>query len=307
MDLRHRDLESEKILVHYPRRLSSRAVSFLTVRALGAKMTAKDAAAIMVTGAGAGGHGEDFTLLFNMLISVKPQLAYVFLCASFIAGCASTPDRAPAINGQSDPTKTTPHDQGDRESTIAPVSAGPGDVFAGTDRRDAKTTLASAGVEAYPLVTTLRSTLRTDQYMLSLGISKAPDSARFDDEKRNVTVGGFIYATKKESDNDFHLIVGDQHCAVGSCLMTVEVSGIPSLASNPYRKTLADVRSKFLSRFNGSEPSARYTKFDPPIHVTLTGSLFFDVDHKAGTVGPAGLQPDTAWEMHPLSDITYEP
>ncbi len=90
-------------------------------------------------------------------------------------------------------------------------------------------------------------------------------------------------------------------------LITVEVSGIPSLASNPYRNPLADVRSKFLSHFNGTEPSARYTKYDPPIHVTLTGSLFFDVDHKAGTVGPAGLQPDTAWEMHPLSDITFEP
>lgn len=143
--------------------------------------------------------------------------------------------------------------------------------------------------------------------MLSLRISRAPDSARLDDEQRNVTVGGFIYATKKESDNDFHLIVGDQLCAVGSCLITVEVSGIPSLASNPNRKTLADARSKFLSHFNGTEPSSRYTKFDPPIHVTLTGSLFFDVDHRAGTVGPAGLQPDTAWEIHPLSDITYEP
>lgn len=246
-------------------------------------------------------------LVFNVRISVKRQLACLFLCASSIAGCAGTPDRAPDINGKFDPTKPTPHEQGVRESTIAPLSAADGDVFTGTDRRDAKTTLASAGIEAYPLITALRSTLRTDQYMLSLGISKAPDAARLDDEQRNVTVGGFIYAIRKERDNDFHLIVGDQHCAVASCLMTVEVSAIPSLASNPYRKTLADVRSKFLFHFNGTEPSARYTKYDPPIPVTLTGSLFFDVDHKAGTVGPAGLQSDTAWEIHPLSDITYEP
>ena len=242
-----------------------------------------------------------------MHISVKQQLACLFLCASSIAGCAGTPARAPNINNKFDSSNTTPHEQGDGESTIAPVSAGLGDVFTGTDRRDAKTTLASAGIEAYPLITTLRSTLRTDQYMLSLGIPKAPDSARLEDEQRNVTVGGFIYAIKKERDNDFHLIVGDEHCAVGSCLMTVEVSGIPSLASNPYRKTLADVRLKFLFHFNGTEPGARYTKYDPPIPVTLTGSLFFDVDHKAGTVGPAGLQSDTAWEIHPLSDITYEP
>jgi hypothetical protein len=40
--------------------------------------------------------------------------------------------------------------------------------------------------------------------------------------------------------------------------------------------------------------------------VKVTGSLFFDVDHKAGSVGPTGMRPKTAWEIHPVSDIQFE-
>jgi hypothetical protein len=245
-----------------------------------------------------------FSLEENNL--VPRQLAYFFLLASLIAGCAGTPSHSPDLSG-----KTEPRDEGE-ESTgpvdHRPVFVGNSDVFRGTDRRDAKTSLASGGIESYALIANLRSTLRTDEYMQSLGISQLPDSRRSVDEQRNVRVRAFIYAVKKESDNDFHVIVGDQHCRNGGCLITVEVSGIPAAATHPNRKALTDVRAKFLAHFSGYEPGrSRYAKLDPPIHVTLTGSLFFDVDHKAGMVGPAGLKSDTAWEMHPLSDITFEP
>ena len=91
-------------------------------------------------------------------------------------------------------------------------------------------------------------------------------------------------------------------------MITVEISAVPSNPSNPSRNALIDARSKFLAHFRGKEPGKRrYTQFDSPIHVTLTGSLFFDVDHKAGTVGPAGLKPATAWEIHPVSDIAFLP
>jgi hypothetical protein len=38
----------------------------------------------------------------------------------------------------------------------------------------------------------------------------------------------------------------------------------------------------------------------------VTGSLFFDVDHPAGAVGPQGHRPQTAWEIHPISSIAFE-
>jgi hypothetical protein len=64
--------------------------------------------------------------------------------------------------------------------------------------------------------------------------------------------------------------------------------------------------AKFLAYFNQHPPSRGYKKFAPPIAVILEGSVFFDVDHPAGAVGPAGLKPSSAWEIHPLTDIIFE-
>jgi hypothetical protein len=182
-----------------------------------------------------------------------------------------------------------------------------GDTFAGTDRRDPKTSVATGALESYPAIAALRSSFPTDQFMRGLGITRAPDSERTSEEQHNVTVGAYIYAASKESDNDFHLIVGDKGCAVGGCFINVEVSGLPQQQGNPNFQTLSAVRTKFLTYLNQHQPSRGYEKFAPPIAVTLTGSIFFDVDHPAGTVGPVGLKPSSAWEIHPLTDIVFEP
>jgi hypothetical protein len=103
------------------------------------------------------------------------------------------------------------------------------------------------------------------------------------------------------------LIVGDRNCGTGDCFINAEVSGLPQEPADPNFPTLAAIRAKFLAYFAQHPPSRGYKKFDPPIAVILTGSVFFDVDHPAGAVGPAGLKPSSAWEIHPLTDITFEP
>ncbi len=249
----------------------------------------------------------------------QPLLLTVLLSA----GCALAPP----------PTTTTLHDKyrvtptgatdafeepADHTALAAVLASGghAGDVFAGTDRRDAKTSVATGGVTKYSTVTALRASLRSDAEMRALGITKAPDSERTSDEQGNVKVNGFIYAISKESDNDFHLIVGDSNCGQpcksagnqGSCFVNVEVSGLPP-SNSPDRQKLADVRSKFLAFFNGTDPGTTkgYDKFDPPIPVAITGSLFFDVDHKACVVGPGDFKPNSSWEIHPITDIAFEP
>jgi hypothetical protein len=236
----------------------------------------------------------------------------LFVIALLAAGCATAPP-APPVHEPHPVTATGQHDAfvepTDRTAAAVVASGGhTGDVFAGTDRRNPKTSVANAGLESYSTIAALRSALPADQQMLSLGISKAPDSARTPEEQHNVTVGGVIYAISKESDNDFHLIVGDPACSQAGCLINVEVSGLPQQAGDPNRPTLTAVRTKFLDFFGGTEPgtSGGYDQYTPPIAVTLTGSLFFDVDHKAGAVGPSGFKPNSAWEIHPLTDITFE-
>ena len=39
----------------------------------------------------------------------------------------------------------------------------------------------------------------------------------------------------------------------------------------------------------------------------VCGSLFYDISHSPGTVGPQGLRPGTAWEIHPVTSIVFEP
>ena len=239
-----------------------------------------------------------------------PARCAIVLLASLIAGCAGAPSRPPQIDGKLPGTDSTVQGQVQEStnSTDVPTGVDTSNVFTGTDRRGAKTSLASGLIEPYPSVVSLRSTLRTDDYMRSLGIRRSAGSGRSAEEQRNTRVDGFIYAAKKESDNDFHLIVGDRLCTQGSCLITVEISGIPAELSNPDRRALIDARCKFLAHFSGKEPGrSQYIKYDPPLHVSVTGSPFFDVDHPAGIVGPAKLKPDTAWEIHPVSDITFEP
>jgi hypothetical protein len=44
--------------------------------------------------------------------------------------------------------------------------------------------------------------------------------------------------------------------------------------------------------------------FDPPVPVTVTGSLLWDGEHGSpNTVGPEGLQPAKAWEIHPIKQL----
>lgn len=228
-----------------------------------------------------------------------------------LAGCASSP--ATLFHDKYKVTQTNQVDEveaAEKVSTPPPSLArttSSGDIFAGKTRTDAKTSIASGGLKSYSTIAELRSSFPTDTFMRGLGITEAPDSERTPQEQYNVSVEGYIYALSKETDNDFHLIVGDKNCTTGSCMMNVEVSGLPQHTTDPSYSTLSAVRTKFLAYFNGQEPSRAYKTFDPPIAVALTGSVFFDVDHGAGVVGPPGHKPSSAWEIHPLTDITFEP
>jgi hypothetical protein len=44
--------------------------------------------------------------------------------------------------------------------------------------------------------------------------------------------------------------------------------------------------------------------FVTPVPVTVTGSFLWDGEHRSpNTVGPEGLQPTKAWEIHPIKQL----
>jgi hypothetical protein len=199
----------------------------------------------------------------------------------------------------------------DRGQPAAATAAGitGDDSFKGQDRLVPKTTIVDAEVEEFPTVAALLEQLLEqfpDDKMAGMGITRSTNT-RVAPEKRNVRVTGFIHAFKKEkNDNDYHVILGDGPDADNPVYMNVEVSGIPVGGTNDNRKKLVAVRDEFKQAFGlGRTGPANFFKPHEPIPVRITGSLFWDVDHKPGVVGPAGMRPKTSWEIHPISQIEF--
>ncbi len=188
--------------------------------------------------------------------------------------------------------------------------AGFGDAFRGNARRAAKLTIADAGVEPFEDVKDLKETLPTEEGMISHQppITTDAASARVDEENRNVHVRAFLYAASREDDNDFHLIVGRAPDR-DPMYMTVELSGLPPDDSEHFSRLKA-ARDAYTEFFGGDLPRASYDFYVPPIPVEVEGSLFFDMNHSSGSrPGPASLRPHmpTIWEIHPITNIVFEP
>ncbi len=187
------------------------------------------------------------------------------------------------------------------------------DNYAGSDRKKAKLSIApqnrASPVEYESLSELLydRELLKSDRFMMNRNppISKASDSDRVSEEDNNVAVFCYLFAAAKEDDNDYHLIIGSVADKDSAVYMNVELSGLPT--GGVFRAPLKDVRDDFKAFFGSNLPGATYRKFDPPIPVKITGSLFYDISHKPNVVGPADMRPRTAWELHPLTAIEFEP
>lgn len=185
----------------------------------------------------------------------------------------------------------------------------PEESFVGVDRRAAKLSIGTGTMETFPSVFALIASLPPDAQMSSRSISSDAQSARVVEEQRNVRIRARIYAASRETDNDFHLIIGDDAKTGKQVYLTAEVSGLPPVSSRSF-ETLKSTRSDFEQYFDKSVPGAGYDFYDPPIPVEIEGSLFYDVLHASGPkAGPHSLksQIPTAWEIHPITHISFGP
>jgi len=184
-------------------------------------------------------------------------------------------------------------------------------IFTGSFREVCKTAMLPSAPEPFSTVAALRKArLVPDATMLSGHPSiKIKTTPRFPEEAHEVSVTATFLAFKFEShaaapsgDNDFHVIVGDDPSMPAS-LLNIEVSGLPK-QGDPGKRFEA-VRRQFLSLLSklGMKPEDRFQKITKKVVLRITGALYFDADHAAGVVGPAGMRPTTAWEIHPIQKI----
>lgn len=179
--------------------------------------------------------------------------------------------------------------------------------FRGTDRKTPKTTIATGSREHFDTITALAASLPSDDNMLHHSPPIQRDTmTRATEEMRNVQVPAWIYAIKYESDQDWHVIIGTDPSAGAKTFFNAEISGLPTASAESFAKLLA-ARNALADILDNDLPSGSgYRKFSDPIPVVVEGSLFFDVDHAAGVVGPNGMQPKTAWEIHPITKLSVQ-
>jgi hypothetical protein len=194
---------------------------------------------------------------------------------------------------------------------MAAKPAPTGDNFQGTARKAAKLSIAKAPTEKFTDVKDLIATLPAISVMKKHKppITTDANSNRVTEEKRNVRVRAFIYAASREDDNDFHLIVGRSPKAKQRMYMTMELSGLPP-AGNASHAKLKAARAAYKKFFDKTLPGFSYKFYQPPVPVEIEGSLFFDMSHATGSrPGPPALSKDmpTVWEVHPITDIVFEP
>ncbi len=189
-----------------------------------------------------------------------------------------------------------------------------GDNFAGSDRKAAKLSISTAKIEKFKDVKDLIASLAPESKMKAHKpkITTASTSGRVKEEDRNIHVDAFIYAASREADNDFHLIVGRDPKVAPAMYITMELSGLPP-AGSPSLSTLQAARDAFKQFFDnnagGQLPGTTYDFYDPPLKVTIEGSLFFDITHATGPrPGPASLKGSmpVIWEVHPISQIVFK-
>jgi hypothetical protein len=185
------------------------------------------------------------------------------------------------------------------------------DVFNGAFRPEAKTSYATRKTEKLTQVDTLMRSLPTDMQMTQMHpelVTKDKNhqnhEPRIDLETRNVTVKAWLYWVGHQTDNDFHLVLGNtSELTSTTVFMNSEVSGLPP--ARPTQPPFMDLRRKLrqLIADNANKKGA----FVTPVPTQIKGSLLWDGEHRnpnnVGPKKPVDIRPTKAWEIHPISDL----
>ena len=190
-------------------------------------------------------------------------------------------------------------------------AAAASETFNGKFRAEAKTSYSTARKERTTDIGSLLTKLPTDAQMtnehhelVAKDKNHQNHQPRIDREQRNVTVKAWLYWVARQTDNDYHMIVGDtSQLTSQTVFMNTEISGLPLGGSNqqPFLGLRSTLRSTLATYPNNNGA------FVTPLPVGITGSLLWDGEHRnpnnVGPTKPLDIRPKKAWEIHPIHDF----
>ncbi len=198
-------------------------------------------------------------------------------------------------------------------TAVDPPAATGSEVFKGKFRPEAKTSYARSAKEKVTDVESLLNGLPTDAQMTEQHhelVAKDKNHQnhvpRIPAETRNVTVKAWLYWVGHQSDDDYHLILGDtSELTSQTVFMNAEISGLPpgKPSQQPFVRLRDDLRKVLAISPN------KKGAFVNPLPVRVTGSLLWDGEHRnphnVGPKKPVDIRPKKAWEIHPIHDLVH--
>ena len=179
------------------------------------------------------------------------------------------------------------------------------EVFDGSNRKDAKISISAQEEEKFSTLRALVGSLPNANDMAAA--IPGSNSPRIPEEDRNVKIKKtYLYAYSRQTDEDFHVIIGStKKLSPTTIYFNVEISGLPPNGHASFTK-LENARASFLTKASQQLCSSGYFFFEQPLKIEVKGSLFYDKQHHNGLIGPAAARPPDAWEIHPVTGMSYK-
>ncbi len=187
-----------------------------------------------------------------------------------------------------------------RRATATNTNCNNANRFDGSYRKPAKTSIAAHNAAGTSLRKLITRVLALDNESISVNST----SPRIEIEDSVVTlISVYLYAIARETDEDYHIIIGTSKNPATAKYFNIECSGLPATNDPAYTK-LKTVREKVVALLGNTERcSEGYVKFLDRPKVKIIGSLFYDKQHEHNIPGPASSKPKTAWELHPITEF----
>ncbi|MBX9782112.1 MAG: hypothetical protein K2X48_02355 [Chitinophagaceae bacterium] len=117
--------------------------------------------------------------------------------------------------------------------------------------------------------------------------------------------GRVSYTITIEGDNDFHLLIGNTpvYEAGVTRVFNAEIPGVPPNGTTAEKNKIKQLRAKLLQQFGGIPVCGRNGYLQEHTKIRISGSLFYDTQHKSNPAKCRDVEGESAWEIHPVLDI----